>query len=98
MSSWQSFFNQLSRPQRNDSHSTSEFICRCEKGELIRNSELEYIHSGKCYSDCFCAIIEMDKRNARKFSNEISISKTETFNSNKSIKSTSNSLEQYFDK
>ena len=97
MSSWQSFFNELSRPQRNNVHYTSELICRCEKGELIRNLELEYIHAGECSSDCFCAIIEIDKRSARKFSNTISISKIEGFNCNKDVKSSNNSLDQYLD-
>ena len=80
MSSWQSFFNQLSRPQRTNSHSTSELICQCQKGNLIRNVEMEFIHTGDCAASCFCAIIEMDKRNARKFSNSISILQTENFN------------------
>ena len=94
MSSWQSFFNQLSRPQRTDPHSVSEPICHCEKGSLIRTSEMKYIHNNECSSNCFCAIIEIDKRNARKYENSISISQIETINCNKDIKTGINSLEQ----
>ncbi len=97
MSSWQSFFNQLSRPQRNSVNSTSEFICHCEKGELIRNLDMEYIHIGKCSSSCFCAIIEIDKSSARRFSNSISISQTDALSCNKNIKTSNSSLEQLLD-
>jgi hypothetical protein len=95
MSSWQSFFNQLSRPQRSGPNSTSESICHCEKGNLIKNADMKYIYSGKCSSTCFCAIIEIDKRDARKFSTSISIMQVEAINTDKNIKSGINSLEQF---
>jgi hypothetical protein len=97
MSSWQSFFNQLSRPQRNDTHPTSEFICHCEKGDLIRNLNMEYTHTGNCSPNCFCAIIEIDKCNARRFSNSISISQTDTICCDKNIESNKSTLEQILD-
>ena len=97
MSSWQSFFNQLSRPQRNDLHPTSEFICHCEKGDLIRNLKMEYIHTGKCSPNCFCAIIEIDKCSARRFSNSISISQKDTLGCDKNIESNKSALEQILD-
>ncbi|MHA1236696.1 MAG: hypothetical protein ACTSQ9_03425 [Candidatus Hodarchaeales archaeon] len=95
MSSWQSFFNQLSRPQRTDPRSASESICHCEKGSLIRNAEMKYIHNGICSSNCFCAIIEIDKRSARKFSDNISILQTESISSDKNIETGISSLEQF---
>jgi hypothetical protein len=97
MSSWQSFFNQLSRPQRNNMHPTSEFICHCEKGDLIRNLNMEYIHTGKCSPNCFCAIIEIDKCNARRFNNSISIAQTDTTYCDKNIESNKSTLEQILD-
>ena len=98
MSSWQSFFNQLSRPQRTPLRSASESICHCEEGSLIRNAEMTYIHSGICSSNCFCAIIEIDKRNARNFSNDISILQTESIRSDKKLETGISSLEQFLNK
>ena len=97
MSSWQSFFNQLSRPQLNDTHPASEFICHCEKGDLIRNLNMEYTHTGNCTPNCFCAIIEIDKCSARRFSNSISISQTDTICCDKNIESNKSTLEQILD-
>jgi hypothetical protein len=97
MSSWQSFFNQLSRPERKDKHSTSEFICQCEKGELIRNLNMEYTHTGKCSPNCFCAIIEIDKCSARRFNDSISISQTDTIYCDKNSETKKSAIEQILD-
>ena len=98
MSSWQSFFNQLSRPHQNDSNSTSEIICQCSKGNLMKNVKMEFIYTGECDSSCFCAIIEIDKQNARKFSNSISITQTEAINTDKNELTHLDLLDQFINK
>ena len=56
---------------------------------------MKYIHTENCSSSCFCAIVEIDKRNARKFINSISISQIETSEVDKNIKTGISSLEQF---
>ena len=94
MSSWQSFFNQLSHPQKTNSNSMKELICSCEKGSLSQTLDMKYLYSGSCSSKCFCAIIEQDRRDARTFYQSISLSQTKQITRDKDTITENNSLER----
>ena len=94
MSSWQSFFNQLSRPQKTSSNTMKELICSCEKGSLSQTLDMKYSYYGSCSPKCFCAIIEQDRRDARRFYQNISLSQTKQAPSDKDTLTESNSLER----
>ena len=74
MSSWQSFFNQLSKPVNKAVISSSETICRCNTGYL-EFSEKSYIHKGNCNLSSACCAIQIDKHRAR--SNSVFLSNVE---------------------
>ena len=97
MSSWQSFFNQLSRPQKNPSLSMMETICNCEGGTLTQSPDLSYQYSGVCSPKCFCAVIEQDRRDARKYTQSISLTQTNKEFNSEDEKNEKNSLERLFD-
>ena len=64
MSSWQSFFNQLSKPVNKAIISSSEIICNCNTG-CLEFSDKSYIHKGNCTLSSACSAIQIDKHRAR---------------------------------
>jgi hypothetical protein len=64
MSSWQSFFNQLSKPVNKEIISTSEKICSCNTG-CLEFSSLSYLNKGHCNLNSACCAIQIDKHKAR---------------------------------
>jgi hypothetical protein len=64
MSSWQSFFNQLTRPAKEGMLSSTEIICICKKGKLIIEETTTFKASGACELENFCSIIQMDRYRA----------------------------------
>ena len=97
MSSWQSFFNQLSHPQKHSSLSLTETICNCKGGNLTQTADMNYQYSGICSSKCFCAIIEQDRREARKFDQSISITQADKDFNPEGVKTGKNALQHLFD-
>ena len=61
MSSWQSFFNQLTKPPKSGTSASSEIICKCNKGNLVAVNITELKTSGTCTLDSFCSIIQIDR-------------------------------------
>jgi hypothetical protein len=76
LSSWQSFFNKLSKPANQESYSISEYVCQCDQGELAVSTDTNFVTSGECCLDLFCSLIQIDKFKAQTFVNRISISVT----------------------
>jgi hypothetical protein len=64
MSSWQSFFNQLSKPVNNEIVGISEKICQCNTGSLVFSGK-NYINKGNCSLNSACSAIQIDKHKAR---------------------------------
>ncbi len=73
MSSWQSFFNQLTKPSKQDNQASYDIICQCEKGKLIVINGSNFETSTNCSMDLFCSIIQIDKHRAKTFNNKITI-------------------------
>ncbi len=65
MSSWQSFFNQLSKPENNEILAVSEKICQCNVGSLEFSGKL-YLHNGNCTLKSACCAIQIDKHKAKR--------------------------------
>jgi len=64
MSSWQSFFNQLSKPVNKEIILSSDKICSCNTGCLEFSSK-SYISKGNCNLSSACCAIQIDKHRAR---------------------------------
>lgn len=80
MSSWQSFFNQLTRPQKSGTSISSELICKCEKGTLIAENLSDFKSTGSCMLGSFCSIIQIDRfRALTSNSREVSIISKEMY-------------------
>lgn len=76
MSTWQSFFNQLSKPINNDDSSTiSNKICHCNRGTLVLFGNNSYHPQGECSLSSVCCSIQIDKHRAFNFNNRDSILK-----------------------
>ncbi len=73
MSSWQSFFNQLTKTPKQRIEGSSDIICECDKGKLavIDNSEFKTFMN--CSMNLFCNIIQIDKYKAKTFNNGMPI-------------------------
>lgn len=62
MSTWQSFFNQLSKPvDKNDTLTISNKICHCDEGSLSFNGKNYYHPNGDCSLSSVCCAIQIDK-------------------------------------
>ena len=73
MSTWQSFFNQLSKPVNiNNSTTVLNNLCHCDEGSLSFNNG-NYHPQGKCSLSLVCCAIQIDKHRVRTFSNQITI-------------------------
>ena len=73
MSSWQSFFNQLTKTTKQGTHEVSDIICQCEKGKLAVIDRKKFKASNNCSMSLFCSMIQIDKHRAKNFNNKISI-------------------------
>lgn len=73
MSSWQSFFNELTRTSKQGIQATSNVICQCERGKLIAINDSNFETSINCSLGLFCSIIQIDKHRAKTYSNGFSI-------------------------
>ncbi|UCG03542.1 MAG: hypothetical protein JSW11_06020 [Candidatus Heimdallarchaeota archaeon] len=74
MTTWQSFFNQLSKPVNiNDSTSILNKLCHCDEGSLSFNGD-DYHHQGKCSLNLVCCAIQIDKHRVYAFNNGLTIS------------------------
>ena len=73
MSSWQSFFNQLSNTAKKGENGSFDIICQCEKGNLTIVNDSDFKTSSNCSRNFFCSTIQIDKYRAKKFNNKISI-------------------------
>jgi hypothetical protein len=71
MSSWQSFFNQLSKPVNKEIITPSEKICSCNTGCLEFSSK-SYLYKGNCNLSSACCAIQIDKHKARPISVSLS--------------------------
>lgn len=70
MSAWQSFFNQLSKPVRNDGNlKINQKICRCNNGALIFCGKNSYQTQGNCTLNLVCSNIQIDKHRANSLIN-----------------------------
>ncbi|MFX0084796.1 MAG: hypothetical protein ACFFAU_03905 [Candidatus Hodarchaeota archaeon] len=65
MSTWQSFFNQLSKPVNNEIFAISEKICQCNTGSLEFSGK-SYLHNGNCTLKSACCAIQIDKHKAKR--------------------------------
>ncbi|MHA1225730.1 MAG: hypothetical protein ACTSR2_01275 [Candidatus Hodarchaeales archaeon] len=71
MSSWQSFFNELTKPSKTQCfsstiQSTTTEICRCNKGSLeFSKKDLDYRTIGNCSFSSACCVIQVDKHRVR---------------------------------
>ena len=75
MSTWQSFFNQLSKPiNNNDTLSFSNKICHCDEGTLVFCGNNSYRPQGDCSLSSVCCAIQIDKHRAYAFSNNFTVS------------------------
>lgn len=75
MSTWQSFFNQLSKPVNNNGNLTiSNKICHCNEGTLVFCGKNSYHPQGDCSLNSICCAIQIDKHRAYSFSNNITVS------------------------
>ena len=73
MSTWQSFFNQLSKPVNiNNSTSILNKVCHCDEGSLSFDGDL-YHPQGDCSLSLVCCSIQIDKHRARIFNNRLTI-------------------------
>ncbi len=72
MSSWQSFFNQLTKTSKQGNQRSINIICHCVKGKLEVTKDFELKTYNNCSMNSFCAIIQVDKYRAKTFSNKIS--------------------------
>ncbi len=79
MSAWQSFFNQLAKPVKNQNLGIKDKICRCDKGSLVIDDKNSFISNENCSLSNFCCIIQMDKFKAQTYGNGILIPKTEKY-------------------
>ena len=94
MSSWQSFFNQLTKPPKSGTSASSEIICKCNKGNLVAVNITELKTSGTCTLDSFCSIIQIDRFRALTInSGEISIFTKDVYTAENSLKQKSNPLD-----
>ena len=74
MSTWQSFFNQLSKPINNtDTLSISNKICHCDKGSLSLCNH-NFRPQGDCSLNLTCCAIQIDKHRAYTFRNNFTVS------------------------
>ena len=96
MSAWQSFFNQLSKPVKDQKLAFHNHVCRCEKGSLIINDKNSFIQNKNCSLEKFCCILQMDKFRAQTFGKGILISPTDDYIQEKTNTSSKSSLEHYF--
>ena len=95
MSAWQSFFNQLSKPVKDQKLALNNHVCRCEKGSLVINDKNTFIQNKNCSLEKFCCILQMDKFRAQTFGKGILISPTENYVQEKSVNSSKIFLELY---
>lgn len=65
MSTWQSFFNQLSKPAKEEETLISEEICSCNTGKLEFSGK-SYTYKGNCNFHSACCAIQIDKHQALK--------------------------------
>lgn len=65
MSTWQSFFNQLSKPAKEEETPISKEICSCNTGKLQFSGE-SYTYKGNCNLHSACCAIQIDKHQALK--------------------------------
>ncbi|MFX0123771.1 MAG: hypothetical protein ACFFAE_09045 [Candidatus Hodarchaeota archaeon] len=74
MSTWQSFFNQLSKPVNIDNtRSISNKLCHCDEGSLSFNGN-DYHPQGDCSLSFVCCAIQIDKHRIYTFNNHLTIS------------------------
>ncbi|MCK5158992.1 MAG: hypothetical protein KAR08_07535 [Candidatus Heimdallarchaeota archaeon] len=73
MSSWQTFFNQLTKTSKQDIQASCDIICQCEKGKLVAINGSNFKTSTNCSMNLFCSIIQIDKHRAKTFNNRITI-------------------------
>ncbi|MHA2106652.1 MAG: hypothetical protein ACW99R_02950 [Candidatus Hodarchaeales archaeon] len=73
MSSWQSFFNQLTKTSKQGTDGSLDIICQCDKGKLTIINGSDFKTSINCSMSLFCSIIQIDKYRAKTFNNKISI-------------------------
>ena len=85
MSSWQSFFNQLSRPPKEGILPSPEIICNCKKGKLIVENTTSFTPLGVCKLENFCSIIQVDRYRALTKKTDLDIIITDNMNSSKDI-------------
>ena len=64
MSSWQSFFNQLTRPAKEGILPSTEIICNCKQGKLVVEDITTFKASDGCNLENFCSIIQIDRYRA----------------------------------
>jgi hypothetical protein len=73
MSSWQSFFNQLTKAPKQNIEGSYDIICRCDKGKLAVIDNCEFKTYFNCSTDLFCNMIQIDKYKAKTFNNGMPI-------------------------
>ncbi|MHA1976127.1 MAG: hypothetical protein ACW98F_01530 [Candidatus Hodarchaeales archaeon] len=73
MSSWQSFFNELTKTAKLNNQRNPDVICHCEKGKLTVIDESNFKTLNNCSMSLFCSIIQIDRHRAKNFNNQIAI-------------------------
>lgn len=74
MSTWQSFFNQLSKPVNiSNTTSISNKLCYCDEGSLSFKGD-DYHPQGECSLSLVCCAIQIDKHRVYTFINHLTIS------------------------
>ncbi|MHA1941476.1 MAG: hypothetical protein ACXAB2_11930 [Candidatus Hodarchaeales archaeon] len=97
MSAWQSFFNQLLKPVKNQNIAIHDHVCQCDEGSLVIDDKKLFIQNKNCSTEKFCCILQMDKFKAQTSGNGIMIGSVENYKEGRIQYSPKSSVNLYFE-